>query len=288
MQQKKLKEISIVLNRAKNLTGSFCLGITGMVALCGISAFSYAADLLADEQGPTAPEAVIAQTAGDDFLLPSYTVPAAPSWQQEPVPSEVDILNEIFGPSSTALSSQPIEKKPATQRTFSPQKGLQRADTPLLTPLAPLPVAPAEFEIEPKKAYFPRAGYADQFLATAASANTALSMPREIRITFYPNQATFSAQALKWVKSFATRVVNDPRLLAEIRISNENEAIQQKRLRLLLQVLKESGVSRHQIRLYKTNREADSVLIGYAQNPSYTAIKPGVNSKERIQKTIDW
>ena len=42
---------------------------------CMCSAPVMAADLLSDEQGPTAPEAVATVTAGDDFLVPSYIVP---------------------------------------------------------------------------------------------------------------------------------------------------------------------------------------------------------------------
>ena len=113
-------------------------------------------------------------------------------------------------------------------------------------------------------------------------------MPREIRFTFYPGQSTFSAQALKWVKSFGKHVVNDPRLLVEIRVSEQNWKVQKKRLNVLLQILKEEGLSSHQIRLYKTGREENSILMGYAYNPDHTRAGENAKLSNGGQKTIDW
>ena len=159
---------------------------------------------------------------------------------------------------------------------------------PLLTPLPPQPIfARADAPIPAPKTYFTQPPYADQALAMASSPASSLSMPREIRITFYQGETAFSAQALKWVKSLAVRVVNDPRLVAEIRISEETPNIQEKRLSVLLQILKEEGISAHQIRLYKTARDANSILIGYADNPDLTRVNDK-NSKKGVQKTINW
>ena len=259
-----------------------------VVCLCIAPRFGFAADLLADEQGPTAPEAVATVTANEDFLLPSYVAPT--TQQTAPVPSEVDILNEIFGsaePESVAPKALISQNEALPSRTFTPQTGIQ-PENDLLTPLPPKPVIQAEPAITPKKMYFQQANYADQALALGGSASSGIGMPREIRITFYQGQTALSAQALKWVKSFALHVVNDPRLLAEIRVSNQDPKIQEKRLKLLLQVLKEMGVSAHQIRLYQTPRESNSILIGYAENSEYTLPKNVQKSTERIQKTIDW
>ena len=252
-----------------------------------------AEELLADEQGPTASEAVSTLTAEGDFLLPSCTVPGGDAGiDRAPVPSEIDILNEIFGSDSSALgesAAQKTQSQPLQQRTFSPRTGVQCDEkTPLLTPLPPLPVVQMESPVEPKKAYFKQTGYADQALAMAASTSSGIAMPREIRITFYPGQSVFSAQALKWVKSFAVHVVNNPTLLAEIRVSEQNWRLQEKRLVILLQVLKEAGVSAHQIRLYKTGRDENTILMGYTQNSEYTLSGNNKNSTERVQKTINW
>ena len=253
----------------------------------------FAADLLADEQGPTAPEAVTTLTADGDFLLPSYAVPSAP--ETAPVPSEVDILKEIFGsPDPLPVAPKPVQTSEGTSphisQTFTPRTGIQKADeAPLLTPLPALPVIRSETPLPAKKQAFVQEDYADRLLSMAAApSKTEVGKTREIRITFYPDQTSFSAQALKWAKSFAVRVVNDPRLLAEIRISDQNPKIQEKRLRVLLQILKEAGVSAHQIRLYKTARDAHSILMGYTYNPEYALGAEGEISKERTRKTIDW
>ena len=254
----------------------FCLSLAPTLTL--------AEDLLADEQGPTAFDAVETVTANTDFLAPTYTAPAE---QPTPVPSEVDILNEIFG-SDTPVPAQTPPSPKQTQRTFTPQNYVQRTDTPLLTPLPPQPVFAMDTPIPPKQTYFNNTSYADQVLATSATAYSPLSIPREIRITFYPGKTAFSAQALKWAKAFATHVVNDPRLLVEIRVSEEDWSIQEKRLSILLQILKESGVSAHQIRLFKTARDANSILMGYANNPDLTLAGNDKNLKKGVQKTISW
>ena len=247
------------------------------------------ADLLPDEQGPTAAEAVSTFTAGEDFLTPSYIVPAETK-STSPVPSEVDILNEIFG-TSTLPESQKAAARPSIQTTFTPSTNVEKTGKkPLLTPLPPLPDVGniSEAVPEPKKVFFKRNGLADQALAVAAFPVSGIGMPREIRITFYAGQSTFSAQALKWVRSFAVRVVNDPRLLVEIRVSEQDWKVQEKRLSILLQILKEEGVSAHQIRIYKSDREPENILIGYAQNSAYTMGGAEKASKEIVQKTIDW
>ena len=89
-----------------------------------------AADLLADEQGPTAPEAVATVTANEDFLLPSYVAPSATPAAPAPVPSEVDILNEIFGsPDPVSVATQKVAATAApTSRTFSPRPYVQKAE----------------------------------------------------------------------------------------------------------------------------------------------------------------
>lgn len=262
-----------------------------MCFLWGISGVAVAEDLLSDEQGPTSSEAVATVTANEDFLLPSYAIPVANATPQTTaIPSEVDILNEIFGSDNPTASAPPAvgtqHSFPSSQ-TFFPRTGVQIGQE-LLTPLPPLPVIQNEEIIPAKEVYFKRLGYADQALAMATTSGTGVGMPREIKISFYHNQTSFSAQALKWVKSFAIRVVNDPTLLAEIRVSEQDPKIQEKRLRILLQILKETGVSVHQIRLYQTNRNPDSILMGYVNNPDYTTLKGDGNSKKQEQKTINW
>ena len=296
MQQSKLikSKRSVFAQNAR--TGLFFrdfgfVAVSWMLAVFPFVSEVGAANLLADEQGPTAPEAVATVTANEDFLLPSYVAPSAPETQTTRVPSEVDILNEIFGspdPVGTATQQVAATAVPA-QHTFSPRTGVENTEeTPLLTPLTPLPIIRTEATIPQKQRAFKQAGFADQALAMATTPADGLGIPREIRITFYPSQSTFSAQALKWVKAFALHVVNDPRLWAEIRVSEQNWNTQKKRLSVLLQILKETGVSAHQIRVYKTARDQNSILMGYAYNPEYVMTGNGKFLGEREQKTIDW
>ena len=260
--------------------------------MCFLPIAVSAADLLADEQGPTAPEAITTVTANEDFLLPTYVAPTEPekSEQTAVVPSEIDILNEIFGsPDPVPVATKQVVTMPM-QQTFSPRTGIEKTeDSPLLTPLPPLPVPvlSQDIKIEPKEKIIKQTDYADEVLEKATAPSAGLG-PREIRITFYPGQSTFSAQALKWAKAFALRVVNDPRLLLEIRVSEQNWKVQEKRLSILSQILKEKGVSAHQVRVYKTGREENSILMGYAYNPEYTSLGNGKKLGEREQKTIDW
>ena len=261
-----------------------------MLLFWGMPVSGMGADLLADEQGPTADGAVSTMTAGEDFLTPSYVVPSSeqrPVNQPAPIPSEVDILNEIFG--TPAVVSE--KKAPAPiQRTFSPATGVHRTDQPLLSPLPEmLNVSLDEAPIPPKKVPFNRTSYADQSLAFVESGVMGtFNMPREVRITFYSGESALSAQALKWVRAFAIRVVRDPRLLAEIRISDQQWKIQEKRLSMILQILKEEGVSVHQIRVLKTERNPDSILMGYVYNSDQTMTKNETKTHENEQKLIDW
>ena len=267
-----------------------------LVCFCGYAGFAGAEELNADEQGPTAPEAVEVAVVGDTFIAPSYVIPESsdilPAADPEPegIPSEIDILNEIFGSSDSLPVAPVIPQIPVQPKTFTPSTGIQpAADQSLLTPLPPLRLDTPVEEIEPKKRSFSKTPFADQAITMAESdvLGKTNMPPREIRITFYPGQANFSAQALKWAKSFAIHVVHDPRLLAEIRVSQTGWNVQEKRLKVLLQVLKEAGVSVHQIRVYKTNRDANSILIGYANNPEKVPGKTKIVG-EKKQKTIEW
>lgn len=269
-----------------------CRPFSSLFAMAGIAlglfapTFVLAEDLLSDEQGPTAEEAVATVTAGEDFLTPSYVVPTDSVGQTEPVPSEVDILNEIFGSPTPDIAS--IAKKSSSQ-TFFPSSNVKKQDEqPLLTPLPELEVAlPEEKGISPKKLPFTRTSEADRAISLAGGdMATSLNMPREIRISYYKGQSGMNVQALKWIRAFAVRVVRDPRLQIEVRVSEKQWDVQQKRLKLLLQILKEEGVSVRQIRVFKSDRNPDNVLMGYVYDSEQT--KMGAEKKQKEQKIIDW
>jgi len=268
------------------------------LALClwGVGVQAASVDLLADEQGPTVEGAVETVTAEGDFLVPAHTIPAELSSDEvaqavtAPVPSDIDILNEIFGSSQVTTSSE-TKTSQTVQRTFLPQGVQEQQGTmPLLTPLPPLPVVTMEPFIETRKPPFVQNNYADQALAMAAAPanDSVFKMPKEIRVKFYSGHSAFSAQALKWVRSFAVRVVNDPHLLIEIRVSEKNWKVQEKRLSILFQILKEVGVSAHQVRVYKSDRDPDTLLMGYTNDPEQTIASTKKSSGRKTQKTIRW
>ena len=72
----------------------------------------------------------------------------------------------------------------------------------------------------------------------------------------------------------------------DIRASSEDWPLQSKRVGLLIQIILEQGVSRHQIRIFKTEREVNTVLLGYTQ----TEIIPNemVKHERKKQKTLRW
>ena len=88
-------------------------------------------------------------------------------------------------------------------------------------------------------------------------------MPKEIKVSFYKNAFSLSGQAMKWVKAFSLGAIQDPRLMIEIRMSTENQALQEKRLKLIEQVMIQNGLSWHQLKVVWTQRNPHSVWLRY-------------------------
>ncbi len=259
-----------------------------------------AQELALDEMGPTAENAVSVATLQGDFLAPTFTLPAPPVSVEIPpqnqtvppqkIPENVDIVSEIFG--SNALTvGQPLKTPTTISKMITPtQKNVVNLQNTLLTPLPELPqamVVEEELDIPPYTPFIQQSGRADDILqAMRSGIDMKGAIPREVRIRFYPNQASFSAQSLKWVKAFALKVLKDPRYMLDIRVSSEDWALQSKRVGLLMQIILEQGVSRHQIRIFKTDRDVNTVLLGYTQ----TEIIPNeiVKKERKKQKTLSW
>jgi len=140
---------------------------------------------------------------------------------------------------------------------------------PLLIPMGKEPPAEnegvTEEEILPPVRYVVPSRYADQMLSTAGRRQISSSfvMPKEIKVSFYQNAFSLSGQAMKWMKAFSLGAIQDPRLMIDVRISTENRPLQEKRLRLIEQVLLQNGLSRHQLRVTWTQRNAHSVMLRY-------------------------
>jgi hypothetical protein len=223
----------------------------------------------------------------DDFLGPTYAMPDAPVFVENPkMPLQKDVLSEIFGDNALKLNAnQPVP--PIESKTITPTPGMYRPKQNILTKLPDLPVPSMTFEPSVDTTITPvikQPKYADDLLAEVQGGKKVMfSAPREVRVSFYPGQSSLSAQALKWIKIFALKVRNDPRLVLEIRVSDENWPLQSKRVALMLQTVMEQGVSRHQIYVYKSPRVTDTVLIGYGQ-----AVDKEVKKGKKQQKTISW
>ena len=266
-----------------------------LLSLMLTSAPVVAEELALDEFIPTAENAVAVTTLQDDFLTPTYSLPASPVSVEiplspgiQPVPENVDILTEIFGDKALTIQNRPTTAVGA--RTFTPTKqGTVNTQETLLTPLPPLPQAMVseEEDVPPYTPYITQTDTADQALqAMKDRKNLKFTMPREVRITFYPGQASFSAQSLKWVKAFALKTKNDPRYMLDLRVSSDNWPLQSKRVGLLIQTMLEQGVSRHQIRVFKSEREENTILLGC----NAANILPGeiVKKESKRQKTLSW
>jgi hypothetical protein len=230
---------------------------------------------------------VVVMPNANDFLGPTYAMPDAPVFVQTPqMPLQKDVLSEIFGDNALKLNAnQPVQ--PIESKTITPTPGMYRPKQNILTKLPDLPVPSMTFEPSVDTTITPvikQPKYADDLLAEVQGGKKVMfSAPREVRVSFYPGQSSLSAQALKWIKIFALKVRNDPRLVLEIRVSDENWPLQSKRVALMLQTVMEQGVSRHQIYVYKSPRATDTVLIGYGQ-----AVDKEVKKGKKQQKTISW
>lgn len=164
--------------------------------------------------------------------------------------------------------------------------------TPILIPLAPLPEAPA---VEPAPDKHVRhvipSEYADQFLsASEQGEKPGFIMPQEIKVSFYKNATDFSGQTLKWIKAYAKSALADPRLVVEVRVSNQDPEIQYKRLALVRNTLMSNGLSSHQIRMIQTNREPDSLVLRTAlkSDPKQVVVTKSSTGRKIEKQTTTW
>lgn len=164
--------------------------------------------------------------------------------------------------------------------------------TPILIPLAPLPEAPA---VEPTPDKYVRhvvpSEYADQFLsASEQGEKPGFIMPQEIKVSFYKNATDFSGQTLKWIKAYAKSALADPRLVVEVRVSNQDPEIQYKRLALVRNTLMSNGLSSHQIRMIQTNREPDSLVLRTAlkSDPKQVVVTKSSTGRKIEKQTTTW
>lgn len=132
---------------------------------------------------------------------------------------------------------------------------------------------------------------ADKVLSEAREqTENGLLMPHDIKVSFYPNSTEFSGQTIKWIKAFSLRALNDPRYIVNVRLSRENPTIQQKRLFVIQRLLKNSGLSTHQIAVDYVDRPTDSLVLRMVEKQEDVEVRQVQmkNGKVKENKTINW
>ena len=266
----------------------------------------------ADKTTRVPEDVLVFDSAAQDFVLPSYFdgVPApspqpmtfAPNTTSESktvqqIPDNVDILKEIFGDEEAVTSAPPKSQPPVATmpvgQVFYPQPQVIRTEVktqPLLTPLPPIPPAP-EANIPPKTRTTPVQLYSSKILAKEmGKSKTAIILPKDMRLQFSPGSAQLAHSNLKWITAYALHVQKDPRLVVEIRVSQNDWTIQRSRLNLIVQTLLQRGLPSRQIRILRTDRDADSLILGYNDRADQTKIivPDEVPRKIKQQKTLSW
>lgn len=118
---------------------------------------------------------------------------------------------------------------------------------------------------EAPRRYVVPSRYADQILYTAGQrqSNSLFVMPKEIKVSFYPDSFALSGQAVKWIKAFALGAIQDPKVMIDVRISTTKPWLQDKRLKIVQQVLLQNGLSAHQLKITFVSRAENSLLLRY-------------------------
>lgn len=122
------------------------------------------------------------------------------------------------------------------------------------------------------------------FIPAAAQNDKANVLPAEIRLTFKPDSAEMSAQAVKWVKAFGMRVKKDIQHAIEVRMSSENFPLQEKRFALIRSTLIGVGVQDTQILPVVSDRTPHTIVLKTLDIPeeglsSYETSVNGVTEK---------
>lgn len=244
----------------------------------------------------------------NDFLLPTYfdtppntfvthedtTVPAAPGEIHAPqVPTDIDILNEIFGDqtqTANATTSEVFREKPTTQ-VFYPHKNIQTSNSaPILTPLDPIPPAPEPVLELPKKSQH-KSLYVTKLLAKETGKTKGnVQIPQDMRLIFEPHSARLAESVVKWLTAYSLHIQKNPNLVLNIRVSNKDWSLQQARLGLVIKLLIEKGLSSKQIQIFQSDRDPDTMIISAETNPNQTKIVVPTETKRILkqQKTVVW
>lgn len=110
-------------------------------------------------------------------------------------------------------------------------------------------------------------------------------VPTELRLTFKPNSSEISAQSIKWIKAFGQKAKKDIQNAVEVRMSNIDPDLQEKRFALIHSTLTGVGMEDVQVIPVMTDRTPHTIVLrmivlpeeGYTE---YTSENGGI--KERL------
>ncbi len=250
-------------------------------------------------------------TAEGDFIVPTYLLPTQTQPQSMPVMTVSQTIEtpemplyqttvkqtpvavksgRLVTPVAVPTKSAPIAQVPPTQ---TPKVSGTIEKKPLLLPLAPIiedDITDSTDNLVKERRVVP-SGLADTLLDNLERNEASdFLLPHEIKVSFYKNATALSGQTLKWIKAFALQTIRDPRRIVEIRISQENPAIQAKRLAIIKNALLGTGLSTHQILVSYTKRPADSFVIRAANKNENIDIEHQTTASGRTieKRTIRW
>lgn len=114
-------------------------------------------------------------------------------------------------------------------------------------------------------------------------------VPTELRLTFKPDSSEMSAQSVKWVKAFGQRAKKDIQNAVEVRMSNIDPDLQEKRFALIRSTLTGVGMEDVQIIPVMTDRTPHTIVLrmivlpeeGYTE---YTSENGGVQERLYYKK----
>lgn len=197
--------------------------------------------------------------------------------------------------SSTQPSSQPEKKEAADQEDGLMNKIFSffgKNENPDATPaigagnpvnekkeqVVASPVIP--FETQPKPVVPPPASQ----LFSKAKTEDKQIVPTELRLTFKPNSTEMSVQSIKWIKALGQKAKKDIQNAVEVRMSNIDPALQNKRFSIIRSTLLGVGMEEVQIIPVTTDRTPHTIVLrmivlpeeGYTE---YTSKNNGIQER---------
>lgn len=114
-------------------------------------------------------------------------------------------------------------------------------------------------------------------------------VPTELRLTFKPDSSEMSAQSVKWIKAFGQRAKKDIQNAVEVRMSNIDPDLQEKRFALIRSTLTGVGMEDVQIIPVITDRTPHTIVLrmivlpeeGYTE---YTSENGGIQERLYYRK----